>query len=128
MGGNLSVATAAVADSTTREKRSSGLAIVGIAFGLGFIVGPAIGGLFAMVDLTTIAPSLEAFGVNPFSVPALISLILSLINLAWISHYFEETLPESKRVMPSTKRRTLDVFRIFQSTDTNTRRTNFICM
>ncbi|HKK17428.1 MAG TPA: MFS transporter, partial [Opitutales bacterium] len=34
MGGNLSVATAAVADSTTREKRSSGLAIVGIAFGL----------------------------------------------------------------------------------------------
>ena len=126
MGGNLSVATAAVADSTTREKRSSGLAIVGIAFGLGFIVGPAIGGLFAMVDLTTIAPSLEAFGVNPFSVPALISLILSLINLAWISHYFEETLPESKRVMPNTRRRTLDVFRIFQSTDTNTRRTNFI--
>ena len=126
MGGNLSVATAAVADSTTREKRSSGLAIVGIAFGLGFIVGPAIGGLFAMVDLTTIAPSLEAFGVNPFSVPALISLILSLINLAWISHYFEETLPESKRAMPSTGRRTLSAFRIFQSTDTNTRRTNFI--
>ena len=31
MGGNLSVATAAVADSTTREKRSSGLAIIGIA-------------------------------------------------------------------------------------------------
>ena len=126
MGGNLSVATAAVADSTTREKRSSGLAIVGIAFGLGFIVGPAIGGLFAMVDLTTIAPSLEAFGVNPFSVPALVSLILSLINLAWISHYFEETLPESKRVMPSNRRRTLYVFRIFQSTNTNTRRTNFI--
>ena len=126
MGGNLSVATAAVADSTTREKRSSGLAIVGIAFGLGFIVGPAIGGLFAMVDLTTIAPSLEAFGVNPFSVPALVSLILSLINLAWISHYFEETLPESKRATHRTGSRTLSAFRIFQSTDTNTRRTNFI--
>lgn len=41
MGGNLSVATAAVADTTTRAKRSSGLAIIGIAFGLGFKIGRA---------------------------------------------------------------------------------------
>jgi MFS family permease len=44
MGGNLSVATAVVADVTPKEKRTSGMAIVGIAFGLGFIMGPAIGG------------------------------------------------------------------------------------
>ena len=126
MGGNLSVATAAVADSTTREKRSSGLAIVGIAFGLGFIVGPAIGGLFAKIDLTAIAPGLEAFGVNPFSVPALVSLILTLINLVWISRRFEETLPESKRAMPNPERRALAIFRIFQCPDAKTRRTNFV--
>jgi MFS family permease len=126
MGGNLSVATAAVADSTTREKRSSGLAIVGIAFGLGFIVGPAIGGLFAKIDLTVIAPGLEAFGVNPFSVPALVSLILTLINLVWISRRFEETLPESKRAMPNIECRALAVFRIFQCPDAKTRRTNFV--
>ena len=126
MGGNLSVATAAVADSTTREKRSSGLAIVGIAFGLGFIVGPAIGGLFAKIDLTVIAPGLEAFGVNPFSVPALVSLILTLINLVWISRRFEETLPESKRAMPNSERRALAAFRIFQCPDAETRRTNFV--
>ena len=126
MGGNLSVATAAVADSTTREKRSSGLAIVGIAFGLGFIVGPAIGGLFAKIDLTAIAPSLEAFGVNPFSVPALVSLILTLINLAWISRRFEETLPESKRAVQNSERRALAAFRIFQCPDAETRRTNFV--
>lgn len=126
MGGNLSVATAAVADSTTREKRSSGLAIVGIAFGLGFIVGPAIGGLFAKIDLTTIAPSLEAFGVNPFSVPALVSLILTLINLAWISRRFEETLPESKRAVQNSERRALAAFRIFQCPDAETRRTNIV--
>ena len=126
MGGNLSVATAAVADSTTREKRSSGLAIVGIAFGLGFIVGPAIGGLFAKIDLTAIAPSLEAFGVNPFSVPALVSLILTLINLAWISRRFEETLPESKRAVQNSERRALAAFRIFQCPDAETRRTNIV--
>ena len=44
-GGNISVATAAIADVTTREKRSKGMAFVGIAFGLGFVLGPAIGGI-----------------------------------------------------------------------------------
>ncbi len=126
MGGNLSVATAAVADSTTREKRSSGLAIIGIAFGLGFIVGPAIGGLFALIDLTEIAPSLKAFGVNPFSVPALVSLTLTVINLIWVSRRFKETLPESKRGQPTPERRGLAVFRIFQCPEPATRRTNFV--
>ena len=40
----ISVATAAIA-ITTREKRSKGMAFVGIAFGLGFVLGPALGGL-----------------------------------------------------------------------------------
>ena len=39
--GNLSVATASIADVTTRESRSKGMAFVGVAFGLGFIFGPA---------------------------------------------------------------------------------------
>ncbi len=126
MGGNLSVATAAVADTTTREKRSSGLAIVGIAFGLGFIVGPAIGGLFAKIDLTTIAPGLKAYGVNPFSVPALVSLILSLINLAWVKGRFQETLAEAKRGKANPERRGLAIFRLFQSPEPATRRTNLV--
>jgi MFS family permease len=126
MGGNLSVATAAVADSTTREKRSSGLAIIGIAFGLGFIVGPAIGGLLAKIDLTEIAPSLKAFGVNPFSMPALVSLVLTMINLIWVYRRFEETLPESKRGVPNPERRGLAVFRIYQCPEPATRRTNFV--
>lgn len=126
MGGNLSVATAAVADITTREKRAGGLAIVGIAFGLGFIVGPAIGGLSALVDLTTVAPALKAFGVNPFSVPALVSLTLTLINLVWVYRRFGETLPEAKRGKPNPERKGLAIFRIFQCAEPATRRTNFV--
>jgi MFS family permease len=97
MAGNLSVATAAVADITRREQRTQGLALVGIAFGLGFIVGPAIGGLSALIDLTTIAPALASWGVNPFSVPALISFVLALVNLWWIYSHFEESLPKAKK-------------------------------
>jgi MFS family permease len=126
MGGNLSVATAAVADSTTREKRSSGLAIIGIAFGLGFIVGPGIGGLFAKINLVESFPALAQYGVNPFSMPALVSFALALINLLWVARSFQETLPESKRGQQSSERKGIPVFRIFQSTCPATRRTNFV--
>ena len=43
--GNISVAQAYVADVTTQRDRSRGMGLVGAAFGLGFIVGPALGGL-----------------------------------------------------------------------------------
>lgn len=126
MGGNLSVATAAVADTTTREKRSSGLAIIGIAFGLGFIVGPAIGGLFAKINLVERMPELASYGINPFSVPALVSMILCVVNLIWVYRRFEETLPESKRGKMAPERKGLAVFRIFQCPEPATRRTNFV--
>ena len=126
MGGNLSVATAAVADSTTREKRSSGLAIIGIAFGLGFIVGPAIGGLLAKIDLTVIAPSMSSFGVNPFSMPALVSLILATINLIWVYQRFEETLPPEKRGKMNPDYKGLAVFSPFRCLEPATRRTNIV--
>ena len=126
MGGNLSVATAAVADSTTREKRSSGLAIIGIAFGLGFIVGPGIGGLFAKINLLEIAPALGKFGVNPFSVPALVSFALALINLVWVSRSFKETLPPEKRGQTPPERKGLPIFHLFQTPSAATRRTNLV--
>lgn len=86
--GNLAVATAAVADITSRENRSKGMALVGIAFGLGFIVGPAIGGLSASVS-----QDWQGYGLNPFSFPAIISCGLALLNLWQINNRFKETLP-----------------------------------
>ncbi|MFQ3223904.1 MAG: MFS family permease [Lentimonas sp.] len=126
MGGNLSVATAAVADSTTREKRSSGLAIIGIAFGLGFIVGPGIGGLFSKINLVEMFPALEQYGVNPFSVPALVSFALALINLVWVARSFKETLPPEKRGKANPERKGIPVFRLFNSSSPATLRTNLV--
>ena len=99
MGGNLSVATAVVADVTSASKRSSGMALIGIAFGLGFIIGPAIGGISATVNLLDYLPQLSRYGINPFSVPAMISFGLSVINLVWVSVAFKETLPAHKRLI-----------------------------
>ena len=43
MSGNLSVATAAVADVTDASNRAKGMGMIGAAFGLGFVIGPGIG-------------------------------------------------------------------------------------
>ena len=43
-GGNISIASAYIADVTEPKDRSGAYAIIGIAFGVGFLIGPAIGG------------------------------------------------------------------------------------
>lgn len=122
--GNLAVATAAVADVTGREKRSSGMALVGVAFGLGFLFGPAIGGFSALIDLTKSYPGLIRWGVNPFSVPALLACLLSLINLIWVAAKFGETLaPENRRQSTGTVSR---VAQIFSPSDPQVRRTTLV--
>jgi MFS family permease len=95
--GNLSVATAAVADVTTRQERSRAMGVVGAAFGLGLVTGPVIGAACAQLNLLLSHPSLSRFGINPYSVPAAVSLILCVANIAWINRSFRETLPESAR-------------------------------
>ena len=108
MGGNISVATAIVADVTPPERRTSGMAIVGIAFGLGFILGPAIGGFLGQFNLLEYHPALKEFGINPFTITALFSLLLSIINLVWVYTSLPESLPEELR-----KRSSAEPFKMF---------------
>jgi MFS family permease len=100
MSGNIAVASAAIADTTTREDRAKGMALIGVAFGLGLILGPALGGLAAMVDLSSLAPSLAAIGVNPFSMAAIVAALLSIGNLLRVAASLPETLPPEKRAQP----------------------------
>ena len=93
--GNLSVATAAIADVTSRKERSRGMAIIGIAFGLGFVLGPALGGIASSWDWS--GDSHSIFEFTPFSLAALISFSLALLNLLWLAWRFRETLPVNKR-------------------------------
>ncbi|MBL9166785.1 MAG: MFS transporter [Verrucomicrobiales bacterium] len=59
-GANISVASAYIADITTPENRSKGMGMIGMAFGLGFILGPAIGSIAAWYGLA--APGWVAAG------------------------------------------------------------------
>lgn len=76
-GANVSTAQAYMADVTTPENRARGMGLVGAAFGLGFVFGPAIGGF------------LSQWG---YQVPSFFASGLSLLN--FISAWF--VLPESR--------------------------------
>lgn len=122
MAGNLSVATAAVADVTTKENRSKGMGMVGAAFGLGFVVGPAIGGVCAMFNPLDWNPQLGNFGINPFSTVALVACVLSFVNIIWIRARFAESLPPEKRGQSAQSPNQLK--RIFQPQSRAVLRTN----
>jgi DHA1 family tetracycline resistance protein-like MFS transporter len=75
-GGNISTAQAYIADVTTPENRAKGMGLIGAAFGLGFVFGPAIGGV------------LSRWGIH---VPFLFAGALAFANAVLL--YF--TLPET---------------------------------
>ena len=81
-GGNISVAQAYITDVTNEENRARGLGLVGAAFGLGFIIGPAMGGF------------LSGYG---FSVPAFAAAGLSAINLLMVLIWLPESLSQEQR-------------------------------
>ena len=92
------------------------MASIGIAFGLGFFFGPAIGALFSAVDISSLMPSLQNYGVNPFSVPALVAFVLAVYNLKMVITNFKETLPQDKRGK-STGTRSINPFKLFKVED-----------
>lgn len=67
MAGNISTAFAYAADVTTKENRAKGMGMIGAAFSIGFILGPAIGGILAGADPANAdfrTPSFAAAGLS----------------------------------------------------------------
>ena len=82
LGASFAVANAYMADVTEGKDRAAGFAKVGAAFGLGFIIGPMIGGLLGTVDLR---------------LPFLVAGGLSIANFVIGWFFLAETLPPEKR-------------------------------
>jgi MFS family permease len=99
---------------------------VGIAFGLGFILGPALGAAFSHIDLSARFPALAPLGLNPFSMAAFGAFLLAAFNLLWVSFRFDETLPPESRGR-ATESRTLNPLAFFRKFEfPGVRRTNVI--
>lgn len=113
MSGNLSIASAVVADITDQKNRSKGMAVIGIAFALGFIFGPAIGGISSLLNLAEKYPALAAYGVNPFSTAALVAAVLAFLNFFTVLFFFPETLPPERRGKGEGLTRTANPIKLF---------------
>jgi DHA1 family tetracycline resistance protein-like MFS transporter len=88
--GNISVAQAYIADITDEKNRARGMGMFGAAFGIGFILGPALGGM------------LSQFG---FAVPAFVAAGLAFINLLTVYFWLPESLTAERRAELSTRKK-----------------------
>jgi DHA1 family tetracycline resistance protein-like MFS transporter len=87
MAGNISAAFAYVTDITDESNRSAGLGKVGAAMGLGFIFGPALGGLLAGAEVET----------ANYVAPALASAIVCLVAMCGTIFFLPESLDAANR-------------------------------
>jgi len=91
---NLGTASAYIADITKPEERAKGMGLIGAAFGLGFIIGPAVGGALAHV----------AIQGRHGAVPCFLAAGLSVVNLIWAYFGLAESLPLSRRAGKAARR------------------------
>jgi DHA1 family tetracycline resistance protein-like MFS transporter len=81
-GASFTTASAYIADVSTEENRAQNFGMIGAAFGLGFIIGPALGSAFS------------SFGMR---VPFLVAAVLSLINCLYGFFILPESLKKENR-------------------------------
>lgn len=98
MAGNIATAFAYVADITTPANRAKGMGTVGAAFGLGFIFGPAIGGVLAGHD-----PA-NADYVTPALVAAALSGTAMLLTLVLLPESLAKDVREAHAALPRRNR------------------------
>ncbi len=89
-GGNISVAQAVISDSTTPKERTKAFGYLGASFGVGFILGPLLGGVLSEISLAT---------------PFLFSAALSFVGVILTYFYLKET--NTQKGKPSVEKRKL---------------------
>lgn len=91
-GGNISVAQAYIADTSDEKNRVRSLGLIGAAFGLGFVVGPMMGGLLSKLS---------------FAAPAIAASSLAGLNLLTVFLWLPESLTAERRAELTNKPRQL---------------------
>ncbi len=102
MGGNISTAQAYIADITDSENRARGMGLIGAAFGIGFVVGPASATALIhptfheLVANAGFVQFAEWMGENRFALPGFFAAFLSLCSFMMVMFLLPETVDTSK--------------------------------
>ncbi|SFL09999.1 Predicted arabinose efflux permease, MFS family [Halogranum rubrum] len=99
MGGNIATAQAYIADITPPEDRAKGLGLLGAAFGLGFVFGPALGGFFASETVLSVARDVlpAVVPVSEFTLPSFAAAVITAANLLLAFVVLPESRPPEER-------------------------------
>ncbi len=92
MGGNISIALAALADVSKPDEKAKNFGIIGMAFGLGFIIGPTMGGLLSSHDMVSWFNA---------ATPLYFTAFLTLVNMIYVYKQFPETFIPVASTQPS---------------------------
>ncbi len=108
-GATIPTAQAYIADSTTPANRAKGMGLIGAAFGLGFILGPALGGILsdAAVPLANAlgeGPFANLLRHNPYALPSFAAAALAAINFVAAIFWLPESLSADLRTQANQKR------------------------
>ncbi|MDP4090964.1 MAG: MFS transporter [Bacillota bacterium] len=87
-GGNISIAQAAIADISSEKTKARNFGLVGMAFGLGFVIGPYVGGKLSDPELV---PWFN------YATPFFLSIILIAINITLAAVNFPETIIKKRK-------------------------------
>jgi len=103
-GGNIALARAYITDVTDEKSRGKGLGLIGAAFGLGFIVGPAMGGILSNWGVA--ASAFATIGLSRYAVPAFAAVVLAALNLVGVVLWLPESLTAQRRAEMAQNPRT----------------------
>lgn len=92
MGGNLSVASAAMADQTDEKSRAAGMGFLGAGIGLGFVMGPLLGGISS--QWTFLDFLYEEGSAVVFPASALFAILASLLTVILVFVFLPQNKPE----------------------------------
>ncbi|XP_028391458.1 major facilitator superfamily domain-containing protein 10-like [Dendronephthya gigantea] len=87
--GNVTISTAIVTDVTSMRNRGKGMALIGVAYSVGFIVGPVIGAIFSKQS--------ESSSGTLYVLPAIFTLTVVSADILFLTCFLKETLPKDKR-------------------------------
>jgi DHA1 family tetracycline resistance protein-like MFS transporter len=100
--GNIAVARAYIGDISEPHQISRRMGMIGAAFGLGFMIGPFIGGILSDPATTIGGPFESLFWIDhPYLLPCMFSSFLSMISLLLAITRLPESLPPSSRISSS---------------------------
>jgi len=101
MGGNISTAQAYISDITSKDERAKGMGLIGAAFGIGFMVGPALAtalihdslhGFIAGIGLPNVASWMAA---NKYALPGFFAALMSFCSFSLVLFKLPETVDKN---------------------------------